>query len=241
MLFTSSYVEDFATHQANMSRGAAGLLGGAIGGAAQAYLAMYVCPLRTTRSEPDPPVCVCARQGRLHAHEDGRDHAQQDPRQSRKGSRAPDRCRRPACVDLRSLYGDLAQGWNSWDQQGSQRRRAASGEQSRETVTLIAFPLWLTGLVWRAPPPQATNWSSRIGIARAAEQTIKELGHKKPGEPLTPTEKVTASAIGASRSPLLALVHRPRCQLTEGKPSLADGVARTHQVALSDAGTTRLK
>jgi hypothetical protein len=36
-------------------------------------------------------------------------------------------------------------------------------------------------------------------------------------------------------------VDDPRCQLTEGKPSLADGVARTHQVALSDAGTTRLK
>ena len=106
---------------------------------------------------------------------------------------------------------------------------------------LPSLPLWLTGLVWRAPPPQATNWSSRIGIARAAEQTIKELGHKKPGEPLTPTEKVTASAIGASRSALLALVHRPRCQLTEGKPSLADGIARTHQVALSDAGTTRSK
>lgn len=45
LLFTSSYVEDFAVHHSGMSRGAAGLLGGAIGGAAQGYLAM--CVMRT--------------------------------------------------------------------------------------------------------------------------------------------------------------------------------------------------
>ena len=80
-----------------------------------------------------------------------------------------------------------------------------------------------------APPPQATNWSSRIGIARAAEQTIKELGHKKPGEPLTPAEKVTASAIGASLllSSLSLNPHLPfRGAFDRRRGDLADAFAR---------------
>ncbi|KAG0663726.1 hypothetical protein C6P46_002295 [Rhodotorula mucilaginosa] len=148
LLFTSSYVEDFATHQANMSRGAAGLLGGAIGGAAQAYLAMGVCTrMKTAEITRNKTLAKVA-----------------------KGAAPP-----TAAADLpASTFGLFMEIW---------RKDGIRG--INKGVNAVALR-------------QATNWSSRIGIARAAEQTIKELGHKKPGEPLTPTEKVTASAIGGA-------------------------------------------
>ncbi|GAA5859538.1 hypothetical protein JCM8547_006868 [Rhodosporidiobolus lusitaniae] len=70
LLFTSSYVENFAMASGNVKPGAAGLLGGIAGGAAQAYLAMGVCTCMKTAEitrdktahvssipgEPKPPV-----------------------------------------------------------------------------------------------------------------------------------------------------------------------------------------
>ncbi|KWU45939.1 mitochondrial carrier [Rhodotorula sp. JG-1b] len=148
LLFTSSYVEDFATHHANMSRGAAGLLGGAIGGAAQAYLAMGVCTrMKTAEITRNKTLAKVA-----------------------KGVAPP-----TAAANLpASTFGLFMEIW---------RKDGIRG--INKGVNAVALR-------------QATNWSSRIGIARAAEQTIKELGHKKPGEPLTPAEKVTASAIGGA-------------------------------------------
>ncbi|POY71642.1 hypothetical protein BMF94_5336 [Rhodotorula taiwanensis] len=145
LLFTSSYVEDFAVHHSGMSRGAAGLLGGAIGGAAQGYLAMGVCTrMKTAEVTRNKTLAKVA-----------------------KGAA-------PGATAVPSTFGLFMEIYKKDGIRGINKG-----------VNAVALR-------------QATNWASRIGIARAAEQTIKELGHKKPGEPLTPMEKVTASAIGGA-------------------------------------------
>lgn len=45
---------------------------------------------------------------------------------------------------------------------------------------------------------QATNWGSRLGIARLAEEAIRSYKGKKQGESLTPADKIFASAIGGA-------------------------------------------
>ncbi|BGP42058.1 hypothetical protein JCM10450v2_006144 [Rhodotorula kratochvilovae] len=143
LLFTSSAVEHAATER-GMSRGAAGLLGGVLGGAAQAYLAMGVCTrmktVEITRIKAAAPSPIPGQ--------------------------PPASVRVPSTWEMfRDIYRkDGIRGIN-------------------KGVNAVALR-------------QASNWGSRIGIARAAEQSIKEFKHKKPADPLSPGEKVLASAIG---------------------------------------------
>lgn len=46
---------------------------------------------------------------------------------------------------------------------------------------------------------QCTNWGSRIGIARLAEQGIRKIRNKDgPNDKLTPIEKILASSVGGA-------------------------------------------
>lgn len=47
---------------------------------------------------------------------------------------------------------------------------------------------------------QMTNWGSRFGLSRLAEQGIRRVTHKEHGEALSPLEKITASALGGGLS-----------------------------------------
>ena len=47
---------------------------------------------------------------------------------------------------------------------------------------------------------QMTNWGSRFGLSRLAEQAIRDFTGKKEGEKLGAVEKITASAIGGGLS-----------------------------------------
>ncbi|KAI0096526.1 mitochondrial carrier [Daldinia grandis] len=47
---------------------------------------------------------------------------------------------------------------------------------------------------------QMTNWGSRFGLSRLAEQGIRRITHKESGEKLTALEKITASALGGGLS-----------------------------------------
>lgn len=47
---------------------------------------------------------------------------------------------------------------------------------------------------------QMTNWGSRFGLSRLAEQGIRKLTHKEDGEKLGALEKITASALGGGLS-----------------------------------------
>jgi hypothetical protein len=86
LLFTSSAVESFAMGK-GVSPGSAGLLGGVIGGAAQAYLAMgaffSLCPplffleKLSTSKVVDEFTDVTRPHRRLHLHENGRNHPRQ--------------------------------------------------------------------------------------------------------------------------------------------------------------------
>ncbi|GAA5986256.1 hypothetical protein JCM10908_006478 [Rhodotorula pacifica] len=193
LLFTSSYVEDFATHHGGISRGAAGLLGGAIGGAAQAYLAMGVCTrMKTAEITRNKTLAKVA-----------------------KGAAPP-----TAAANLpASTFGLFMEIW---------RKDGIRG--INKGVNAVALR-------------QATNWSSRIGIARAAEQTIKELGHKKPGEPLTPTEKVTASAIGGALgcwNHPLEVIRVEMQSLSSTSPSVAASAATSGIVSSTSGGAATL-
>ncbi|GAA5899779.1 hypothetical protein JCM8208_004561 [Rhodotorula glutinis] len=143
LLFTASAVEHAATDR-GMSRGGAGLLGGVVGGAAQAYLAMGICTrmktVEITRAKSVAPSLI---PGQPPAHV-------------------------PSAMEtFRTLY------------------QAEGLRGINKGVNAVALR-------------QATNWGSRIGIARAAEQGIKQLGHKQPQDKLSGGEKVLASAIGGA-------------------------------------------
>lgn len=47
---------------------------------------------------------------------------------------------------------------------------------------------------------QCTNWGTRFGIARLAEEGIKKVTHKREDEKLAPYEKILASVIGGAMS-----------------------------------------
>jgi hypothetical protein len=47
---------------------------------------------------------------------------------------------------------------------------------------------------------QVTNWGSRFGLSRVAEQGIRRVRGKEGGEKLTVMEKITASALGGGLS-----------------------------------------
>ncbi|KAK9779401.1 hypothetical protein AB5N19_00944 [Seiridium cardinale] len=47
---------------------------------------------------------------------------------------------------------------------------------------------------------QMTNWGSRFGLSRLAEQGIRNVTNKKDGERLSALEKITASALGGGLS-----------------------------------------
>ena len=47
---------------------------------------------------------------------------------------------------------------------------------------------------------QMTNWGSRFGLSRLAEQGIRNVTHKEHGEKLSAVEKILASAIGGGLS-----------------------------------------
>lgn len=53
--------------------------------------------------------------------------------------------------------------------------------------------------VSQTSPTDPSAASRRIGVARAAEQAIKEFKGKKKSDALSPGEKVIASAVGAPR------------------------------------------
>ncbi|KAK4102592.1 mitochondrial carrier [Parathielavia hyrcaniae] len=47
---------------------------------------------------------------------------------------------------------------------------------------------------------QMTNWGSRFGLSRLAEQGIRQVTNKEHGEKLSPAEKILASALGGGLS-----------------------------------------
>lgn len=47
---------------------------------------------------------------------------------------------------------------------------------------------------------QCTNWGSRLGLARLAEDAIRRAAHKKPDEKLSAVQKVLASTVGGALS-----------------------------------------
>jgi hypothetical protein len=47
---------------------------------------------------------------------------------------------------------------------------------------------------------QVTNWGSRFGLSRVAENGIRKFTGKEDGKPLTVAEKITASALGGGLS-----------------------------------------
>lgn len=114
LLFTATAVEDVAKRE-GISSGSAGLLGGAFGGAAQAYLAMGESAVLTARGSK---LTLSHGNRRLHLHEDGRDHASESlahhqsyPRHARR--------RDQAARTVGLLHGDVQEGWDSCDQQGA--------------------------------------------------------------------------------------------------------------------------
>ncbi|BGO93727.1 hypothetical protein NBRC10512_006608 [Rhodotorula toruloides] len=143
LLFTSSYVESF-TMGHGIKPGAAGLLGGIIGGAAQAYLSMGVCTRMKTAEITRQKIAAVS---------------------SVPGQPAP---------QAPSTMGVFMDMW---------RKEGIRG--INKGVNAVALR-------------QATNWGSRIGVARAAEQAIKEFKGKKKSDALSPGEKVIASAVGGA-------------------------------------------
>jgi Mitochondrial carrier protein len=47
---------------------------------------------------------------------------------------------------------------------------------------------------------QMTNWGSRISLSRLAEQMLRKVTGKEPGEKLTAVDKIMCSAIGGGLS-----------------------------------------
>ncbi|KAK2016449.1 mitochondrial carrier [Colletotrichum eremochloae] len=47
---------------------------------------------------------------------------------------------------------------------------------------------------------QMTNWGTRFGLSRLAEQGIRKVTHKEDGDKLSAVEKITASALGGALS-----------------------------------------
>ncbi|GAA6015083.1 hypothetical protein JCM10207_008724 [Rhodosporidiobolus poonsookiae] len=145
LLFTSSYVESFAMHH-DVKPGAAGLLGGVAGGAAQAYLAMGVCTcMKTAEITREKAIQPSTIPGEPPA--------------------------RNAVPSTWSLSLDMY--------------RKGGIRAINRGVNAVAIR-------------QMTNWGSRIGIARAAESSIRKYKEMAPLQPLTTGDKVLASAIGGA-------------------------------------------
>ncbi|TNY22901.1 mitochondrial carrier domain-containing protein [Rhodotorula diobovata] len=144
LLFTSSAVEHAAT-QRDIKPGAAGLLGGIVGGAAQAYLAMGVCTrMKTVEITRSKAVA-------------------------------------PSLIPGHPPFSSIPSTWQVFrDLYAKEGLRGIN-----KGVNAVALR-------------QATNWGSRIGIARATEQGIKTFHHKKRDQKLSPGEKVLASAVGGA-------------------------------------------
>ncbi|GAA6031565.1 hypothetical protein JCM8097_006523 [Rhodosporidiobolus ruineniae] len=139
LLFTSSFVEQSLLDN-GIKPGAAGLMGGVAGGAAQAYLAMGVCTtMKTAEITRDKTF---------------------------RPSTIPGAPSAPASAQVPSTWQLFA---NTYKKEG------------------------IRGM-------QMTNWGSRIGIARAAETSIRNWRELRPLEPLSAADKVLASAIGGALS-----------------------------------------
>ncbi|GAA5889350.1 hypothetical protein JCM6882_000717 [Rhodosporidiobolus microsporus] len=147
LLFTSSAVESFAM-QHDVKPGAAGLLGGVVGGAAQAYLAMGVCTCMKTAE--------ITREKAFHP------------------STIPGEPSAPRHAQVPSTWALFAETY---------RKEGIRG--INKGVNAVAIR-------------QMTNWGSRIGIARAAETSIRKWKNLRPAEQLSPTDKVLASAVGGA-------------------------------------------
>ncbi|GAA5886860.1 hypothetical protein JCM16303_006737 [Sporobolomyces ruberrimus] len=147
LLFTSSIIEEIATEY-GIGKGAAGLLGGMGGGAAQAYLAMGVCTtMKTaeiTRTKKIPIPLLS----------------------SLPGEPIP-----PSLLPQTSLSYFL------------ETFRSGGFSAINKGVNAVALR-------------QVTNWGSRIGISRAAEEVIRDLKGMGKEEKLGVWEKVGSSAIG---------------------------------------------
>ena len=81
----------------------------------------------------------------------------------------------------------------------------AAGEKAPSTFTLFMDIYRREGLaginkgVNAVAVRQCTNWGSRIGIARLAEQGIRKIRNKEgPLDKLSPAEKILASSIGGA-------------------------------------------
>lgn len=79
-----------------------------------------------------------------------------------------------------------------------QRCRAQAGNELGQQVRQLRLRL-LKGLVAELRQLTSCLAAHRIGVARAAEQAIKEFKGKKKSDALSPGEKVIASAVGAFR------------------------------------------
>ncbi|GAA6061004.1 hypothetical protein JCM10212_001060 [Sporobolomyces blumeae] len=168
LLFTSSIVESVATGSYGLSKGTAGVLGGTVGGAAQAYLAMGVCTAaktaEITRSKAVPTINSV------------------DP--SLRAVKVP------SALDF--FLETYRQGGIRAINKG---------------VNAVAVR-------------QATNWASRLGIARAAEEVIRDAKGYDRHAPLGPWEKVGASAVGVIRVEMQSLAKDTSTVRPEGKMTM---------------------
>lgn len=133
-MFAASEVET-ATLGMGINPAAAGLLGGMVGGVAQAYATMGT--FQTARMYADPHIF-----DRFHyLHENGRDHSPEDSR-----------CWGQGTVDVGFVYGHLSQGGACWGEQGCERCRRSSVHELGFSVSIylqLAFFKFLKrGPVW---------------------------------------------------------------------------------------------
>ncbi|GAA5926158.1 uncharacterized protein JCM15063_000201 [Sporobolomyces koalae] len=147
LLFTSAFVEDFATMH-GISKGTGGLLGGMAGGAAQAYLAMGICTTMKTAE------ITRAR------------HVPTGLLASLPGEPLPPHLQVPS-------------SWTFF-------------RESYKAGGLRAINKGVNAVALR----QVTNWGSRIGIARASEEVIRDLKGYRAEDKLGVGEKVLSSALG---------------------------------------------
>ena len=88
----------------------------------------------------------------------------------------------------------------------TQHKMAAAGVKPTSTFTTFANIYRQEGIrginkgVNAVAIRQMTNWGSRFGLSRLAEQGIRRVTNKEHGEKLSVIEKITASALGGGLS-----------------------------------------
>jgi len=115
----------------------------------------------------------------------------------------------------------------------TRHKQAASGVKSPSTWALFAEIYRKEGLkginkgVNAVALRQCTNWGSRMGFARLAEDMIYSARGKQPGESLSAADKIFSSAIGGA----LATWNQPIEVVRVEMQSMAQGAAHANRPA----------